>query len=130
MAKYIVEIPDGYTYCDRCPFFADRKGMKEICDSNDGLQIFNCEMQDLSKMTFLKKIDDDIEDAIIEFACDWIRIHANVTFDGERDDDGNPSALDYINCAKQRLEFAEKLCDDLRHYINQRKNESPCTDIK
>lgn len=130
MAKYIVDIPDGYTYCYRCPFFEDRKGMTQICVSDDGLQLFNCEMEDLSKMTFLKKIDEDIEDKLIEFACDWIRNRASVPFDGDCDSDGNPLPSDYVAWAKQRLEYADELCDDFRHYINQRKNEHLCTDAK
>lgn len=127
MAKYIVDIPDGYTYCEKCPF-VDRK--TEYCKSDDGTQIFNCEMQDLSKMTFLKRLDDDVEDPIIEFACDWIRNHVSVPFDGECDDNGHPLAADYVSWAKQRLEYAEELCDEFRDYINQRKNERVCTTKK
>lgn len=128
MAKYIVDIPDGYTYCEKCPFFASEK--KEYCKTDDGTQIFNCEMQDLSKMTFLKRLDDDVEDTIIEFACDWIRNHVSVPFDGECDDNGHPLAADYLSWAKQRLEYAEELCDEFRDYINQRKNERVCTTKK
>lgn len=129
MAKYIVDIPDGYTFCGRCPYFTQGE-IEDVCKLDDGLQLFNCEMEDLSKMTFLKKIDDDIEDTIIEFACDWIRNRASVPFDGDCDSDGHPLPLDYINWAKQRLEYADELCDDFRDYINQRKNEHLCTDMK
>lgn len=156
MAKYIVDIPDGYTYCDRCPFFADRKGMKEICDTNEGLKLFICETQDLSKMTFLAKIHENVKDAlvdlfkdgsisietsnvidttetihdIIEYACDWIRNRASVPYDGKYDSDGIPLPSDYIKWAKERLEYADEMCDDFRNYIKQRRIDRSCEATK
>lgn len=158
MAKYIVDIPDGYTFCGRCPYFTEGE-REDVCKSDDGLQIFNCETHNLSKMKFLARIHENVKDAlvnmfkdgtisietsnnsnvndegesisdIIGYACDWITNHASVPFDGEYDSDGHPLPSDYIKWAKHRLEYAEELCDEFKEYIKQRRIDRSCETTK
>jgi hypothetical protein len=53
-----------------------------------------------------------------------------VPFDGEIDSDGHPLPSDYIAWAKQRLEYAEELCDEFKEYIKQRRIDRSCEATK
>lgn len=159
MAKYIVDIPDGYTFCGKCPYFKSGDKEENFCNSNGEVSIVDCETQDLSKMTFLAKIHENVKDTlvnmfkdgtisietsnnsnvndeaesisdIIGYACDWIRNRASVPYDGKYDSDGVPLASDYVKWAKERLEYAEEMCDEFKEYIKQRRIDRACETTK
>ena len=55
MAKFILDIKEGKTDCDKCPFVAYDTG-EATCCIPDGF--INCDLYDLSTMSNTRKIEE------------------------------------------------------------------------
>ena len=55
----------------------------------------------------------------INKACEWLKFHVSVPYEGETTENGNTPAKEYLNWAKKRLEAAEKICNDFRKAMEE-----------
>ena len=62
--------------------------------------------------------DFGVEDAI-ERAVDWLKDHINIPQNVATNDDGEPLADSYIAYAKERLETANRICEDFKKAMEQ-----------
>ena len=53
------------------------------------------------------------KEELIDKACEWIKEHINIPYEGEYIDD-SPVASDYIEWSKKRLEYAQAVADAFR----------------
>lgn len=55
---------------------------------------------------------------MLEKACEWIKSHIDIPYEGRMTEDG-PVAIDYINYATQRLEYAEEVVNAFRKSMEE-----------
>ena len=93
--------------CKCCPHFNDCpyivRNMRNDCPDVDN---------------FLGGYDFGVEDAI-ERAVDWLKDHINIPQNVAVNEDGEPFADSYIAYAKERLETANRICEDFKKAMEQ-----------
>ena len=48
---------------------------------------------------------------MINKACEWLKFHISIPYEGETTENGDTPAKEYLDWAKKRLEAAEKICN-------------------
>lgn len=62
---------------------------------------------------------EQAEKDIIERAIDWLKNHINIPQSVVVNEDGEPFADSYIAYAKERLETANRICEDFKKAMEQ-----------
>ena len=55
---------------------------------------------------------------MLEKACEWIKSHIDIPYEGRMTEEG-PVAIDYINYATERLEYAEEVVNAFRKSLEE-----------
>ena len=55
----------------------------------------------------------------IEKACEWLKFHISIPYEGGTTENGDTPAKEYLDWAKKRLEVAEEICNDFRKAMEE-----------
>lgn len=56
---------------------------------------------------------------MINKACEWLKFHISIPYEGETTENGDTPAKEYLDWAKKRLEATEKICNDFRKAMEE-----------
>lgn len=56
---------------------------------------------------------------IIDKACEWLKFHVSIPYEGGTTENGDTPAKEYLDWAKKRLEAAEEICNDFRKAMEE-----------
>lgn len=55
----------------------------------------------------------------INKACEWLKFHISIPYEGETTKNGDTPAKEYLDWAKKRLEVAEEICNNFRKVMEE-----------
>ena len=56
---------------------------------------------------------------IIDKACEWLKFHISIPYEGGTTENGDAPAKEYLDWAKKRLEAVEEICNDFRKAMEE-----------